>query len=74
MLFEVHGTGEIFNISYPNHPSRKEYYSAFAKNFFKQELHFIDEGKGKSIDGSKFVNKFGFDYEMSIWDVEINNT
>lgn len=74
ILFEVRGTGEIFNISYPNNPSRKEYYSAFAKKYFKQELHFIDDGKGKSIDGSKFVNKFGFDYEMSIWDVEINNT
>ena len=49
-------------------------FTKFAKKYFKQELHFIDEGKGKSIDGSKFVNKFGFDYEMSIWDVEINNT
>lgn len=73
ILTKMNGSGEVFNLSYPDHPSRKEYYGAFAKKYFGQTLCFIDDGNGKTIDGSKFAMKYEYKYEMSIWDVELNN-
>ena len=73
ILVKMGGSGEVFNLSHPDHPSRKEYYGAFAKKYFGRTLCFIDDVNGKTIDGSKFVNKHEYTYKMSIWDVEINN-
>lgn len=61
--------GEVYNVSWPDHPSRKEYYGTMALQLFNQKIDFIAEGKGKIIDGTKIVNDLTFTYKRSIFDI-----
>ncbi len=72
-LKESEPSSEIYNLSYPENPSRSDYYNFFAKKFYGRLIHFSGGGNGKTIIGSKFVKKYGYQYKMSIWDVQLNN-
>lgn len=73
LLKESEPTSETYNLSYPENPSRSDYYNFYAKNFFGRLIIFSGGGHGKTIIGSKFVKKYGYKYKTSIWDVELNN-
>lgn len=73
LLLSSSSYGETFNLSYPDHPCRDEYYNSFARRFYQKEINFSNEGIGKTIDGSKFAKYFEYEYLMSIRDIEINN-
>lgn len=72
-LINVVPSSEIYNLSYPENPSRREYYNFFATKFFGRLIMFSGGGHGKTIIGSKFVKKYGYKYKTSIWDIELNN-
>lgn len=73
LLKESEPTSEIYNLSYPENPSRSDYYNFYAKNFFGRLIIFSGGGHGKTIIGSKFAKKYGYKYKTSIWGVELNN-
>lgn len=60
--------GEIFNLSWPEHPSKSDYYSLAAKELYNENIQFSNNGVGKVIDGSKIVENTNFCYNKSIFD------
>ena len=72
-LIKSEPSSEIYNLSYPENPSRNEYYNFFANKFFGRSILFLGGGHGKIIIGSKFAKKYVYKYKTSIWDVELNN-
>lgn len=63
--------GEIFNLSWPEHPIRKDYYSTIAETYFNQKIEFLSEGRGKIVDGTKIIAELGFKYKRSIFDFNL---
>jgi nucleoside-diphosphate-sugar epimerase len=58
---------EMFNVCYPEHPTRSAYYSKQAELAQLQVPTFsISIGKGKEIDPSKLVRTLGFAYSHSL--------
>ncbi len=72
-LKEREASSEIYNLSYPENPSRSDYYNFYAQKFFGRMIVFLSGGQGKTINGSKFAKKYNYQYKMSIWDVRLNN-
>ena len=60
----------IYNLCYPAHPTRSDYYGEIARKIFRTELAFEDCGEGKVINGSKFANTFHYEYRYDIRDIE----
>lgn len=60
--------GEIFNLSWPEHPTKSNYYSLVAKELYNEIIQFSNNGVGKIIDGSKIVENTNFCYNKSIFD------
>ena len=59
--------GETFNVCFPDHPTRKDYYCKQAALFQIQAPTFsFSIGKGKEIDPSKLVRTLGFAYTHSL--------
>lgn len=59
--------GKIFNLVYPDHPTKKEYYSTMAEKMKLQIPQFIeDNAKGKIVDGSLISKRINFEYSMPI--------
>jgi nucleoside-diphosphate-sugar epimerase len=58
----------VYNLCYPKHLNRKEYYCEMARALFKKSLYFETQGNGKTIDGSKFANTFNYSYQYDIGD------
>lgn len=57
----------IFNLVYPYHPTRFNYYNEAANHFFKKELQFDEiPVPSRKIDGLKIVREIGFNYSYSI--------
>jgi nucleoside-diphosphate-sugar epimerase len=58
---------ETFNVCFPAHPTRDDYYSKQAKLAHLQAPTFsFSIGKGKEIDSSKLVRTLGFIYTHSL--------
>ena len=57
----------IYNVSYPSHPAKKEYYSMMAKMIgLKAPFYLEDNTKGKEIDGNLLTNELDFSYANPI--------
>jgi nucleoside-diphosphate-sugar epimerase len=66
-VISAKATGKIFNICFPNHPSRLEYYTAKAIEFgIDPPLFETSETEGKRVDGKLFSREHCFDYLTSI--------
>ena len=64
-VIEKNATG-VFNVVYPSHPTRKEYYE---KQCIKRGLlacEFTEEGTGKIVNGSKISTLLNRTYRFSI--------
>ena len=69
MVIESKLMNSIFNVCAPQHPTRMDYYGEIAKLKFGVQLSFLEEGKGKIVDGSKIVKETGFQYNTSIFEL-----
>lgn len=66
----IHGdhSGELFNLVYPEHPSKKEYYSNVAKHMNLPEPKFaVSNRTGKIVDAKMITKKTNFTYSKSIF-------
>ncbi|MDG1350434.1 MAG: hypothetical protein P8P80_04990 [Crocinitomicaceae bacterium] len=73
ILLVLEGTQNvgIYNLCYPNHPQKANYYNVMAKKLYNKTIEFENGSGGKEIDGSKFATEFEFEYQYDI--NEINN-
>tara|TARA_B100001057_G_scaffold501256_1_gene622695 strand:+ start:5334 stop:6158 length:825 start_codon:yes stop_codon:yes gene_type:complete len=60
----------IYNLCYPSHPTKSDYYGQIARKIFQTELEFENQGEGKVINGSKFANTFHYEYKYDIRDID----
>jgi nucleoside-diphosphate-sugar epimerase len=58
---------ELFNICYPEHPTRKDYYESAADKLFSKKIKFLSEGSGKIVNGQKIIEFCGFTYKNTIY-------
>ena len=58
---------ELFNICYPEHPTRKDFYEKAAEKLFSKQIQFVSEGSGKFVNGEKITDFDGFKYKHSIY-------
>jgi len=58
----------IYNVCYPEHPTRAEYYNKAAQFYYKQEITFNSGEKGKIILGNKIEKERKFQYSHKITD------
>ena len=57
----------IYNVSYPSHPAKKEYYPMMAKMIgLKAPFYLEDNTKGKEIDGNLLTTELDFSYANPI--------
>jgi nucleoside-diphosphate-sugar epimerase len=57
----------IYNVSYPSHPAKKEYYPMMAKMIgLKAPFYLEDNTTGKEIDGNLLTNELDFSYANPI--------
>jgi nucleoside-diphosphate-sugar epimerase len=57
----------IYNVSYPSHPAKKEYYPMMAEILgLKAPVYLEDKTKGKEIDGYLFTTELDFVYANPI--------
>ena len=61
----------IFNIVYPEHPWRKEYYTHVFRKFNLEPIKFvISHSVERKIDTRKIRDKYGFEFIHSIYDLD----
>lgn len=61
----------IFNVVYPEHPWRKEYYTQVFRKYNLQPIKFvISHSVERKIDTRKLRDKYGFEFTHSIYDLE----
>lgn len=58
----------IFNVCYPDHPTRAEYYNEAAQFYYQKEMTFNSGEKGRSILGNKIEKERKFKYSHKITD------
>ena len=58
---------QLFNICYPEHPTRKDFYESAAHKLFSKQIEFVSEGSGKIVNGQKIVEFCGFTYKNTIY-------
>jgi len=58
----------IYNVCYPEHPTRAEYYNKAAQFYYQQEITFNRGEKGKIILGNKIEKAREFKYSHKITD------
>lgn len=68
-LMEKEQDNSIWNVVYPEHPTKEEYYTRIAKelNLVAPEFEKSDNSKGKKISSEKIQNELKFSFSQSIW-------
>ena len=62
--------GKTYNVVYPEHPTRSEYYSKMAIKFGLHEPIFkMDDGLSKRVDGEIITKESSFQYLQSIYEI-----
>ena len=56
----------VYNVVYPSHPTRKEYYETKCLSMGLAPCSFDAEGQGKIVDGSLIESAFGAKYKYPI--------
>ena len=59
----------IYNLSWPEHPTKEKYYGDLALEMGEEQLNFLEGNHGKKIDGSKITNETRFNYQHSIHEI-----
>jgi nucleoside-diphosphate-sugar epimerase len=59
---------EIYNVCWPEHPTKEQYYGNLALELGAEKLVFEDGGHGKKIDGNRINRETRFEYAYSIHD------
>lgn len=60
---------EIYNICWPEHPTKEQYYGNLALQLAGEKLVFLEGNHGKKIDGSKINREAKFEYAYSIHEI-----
>ena len=66
---DSHGNS-VYNVCWPEHPTKEEYYGAISLKIGEKRLVFLKGNQGKIIDGSKITNETGFHYDFSIYEID----
>jgi nucleoside-diphosphate-sugar epimerase len=59
----------IYNLCFPDHPTRSTYYSYASKTLYGKSAHFLEEGEGKLIIGEKIEEQTSFRYKTDLFDL-----
>lgn len=59
----------IYNVCWPEHPTKEEYYGLISLKIGGENLVFLKGNHGKIIDGSKITNETNFNYGFSIFEI-----
>lgn len=65
LLLQTPKGGHIYNLSAPQHPARREFYPAVARQLGLTPPTFLPDSepnRGKIIDGNKICSELGFEY------------
>jgi nucleoside-diphosphate-sugar epimerase len=61
-------TNELFNLVYPDHPKKMEYYPEKARRMgIEEPVYAKDTAEGKIISSDKIILNLGFNYSHDIW-------
>ena len=68
-LIEKEKDNSVWNLVYPEHPSKEEYYTRIAKDrdFEIPEFDHSQTSKGKKISSDKIRKELKFEFSKSIW-------
>lgn len=61
----------LYNLSWPEHPSKEQYYGDLALEMGEEKLTFLEGNRGKKIDGSKITQETSFNYGHSIHEINV---
>jgi len=61
---------EIYNVCWPEHPTKEHYYGNLALELAAEKLVFLEGNHGKKIDGSKINRETKFEYACSIHEIK----
>ena len=66
-ITEHHAFGEVFNVVYPDHPIRKDYYTKKCKELGLSKPHFEeDDSITRKISSKKIQQKLGFQFLLVV--------
>lgn len=60
---------EVYNVCWPEHPTKELYYGNLALELGAEKLVFMDGNHGKKIDGSKLNRETSFEYTHPIHEI-----
>ena len=68
-LIEKEKDNSVWNVVYPDHPPKKEYYSRIAseRQLTPPEFDYSEPSKGKKISSEKLVKELKFKFSQPIW-------
>lgn len=68
-LMKKDSDNSVWNLVYPEHPSKKEYYSRIAgeKGMVKPEFDHSEQSKGKKVSSEKVMSELNFKFSRSIY-------
>lgn len=61
----------VYNLCWPEHPTKEKYYGDLALEMGEEQLSFLEGNHGKKIDGSKISNETRFNYQHSIHNINL---
>lgn len=62
---------KVYNLCWPEHPTKEKYYGDLALEMGEEKLNFLVGNHGKKIDGTKIIKETGFNYHYSIHEITL---